>query len=170
MMTEKEFEYRIMSLSRQIYTCALNMTKDKDHAADVTQDVMLRLWDLRKELTGIENPKAYALCITRNICLDLIKKHKPIYDDEQVMHNSDSYDPIRQIEIEDTVNVVHRIINTLPSTQREVIALREIHELEYEEIAKITGLGLNNIRVLLSRARTKIKDILVKKYQVSRYD
>jgi len=42
--------------------------------------------------------------------------------------------------------------------------------MEYNEIAEITGLGLNNIRVLLSRARTKIKEILVKQYSISKYE
>ena len=50
-------------------------------------------------------------------------------------------------------------MQTLPDTQREVILLREVEELEYDEIAQITGLGLNNIRTILSRARSRVKEL-----------
>lgn len=159
-----------MPLTQHIYTCALSFMADRSYSADITQEVMLRLWDNRKELAKIDNLKAYALCITRNICLDTIKKHKPIYDEAQTHRNEEVTDPLKQIETQDTATIVRQIIETLPPTQKEVIQLREIHELEYEEIAEITGLGLNNIRVLLSRARSKVKDILIKKYQFSQYE
>ena len=62
--------------------------------------------------------------------------------------------------------IVRRIIDTLPDNQREVLLLREVEELEYDEIAHITGLGLNNIRTLLSRGRAKVKEAL----KLQRYD
>lgn len=171
MMTEKEFEHRIMPLSQNIWSFALHLTGDKDSAADITQEAMLRLWDSRKELSGVDNLKAWALKITRNLCLDMLKKHKPVYNEEEVIRCA-GYDTdlLQQIETKDVAEAVHRIIDTLPPNQKEVIILREIEELEYEEISRITGMGLNNIRVLLSRARSKVKEVLVEKYQVSRYE
>lgn len=74
------------------------------------------------------------------------------------------------IDNQETAALVRQIIETLPDTQREVILLREVEELEYDEIAQITGLGLNNIRTILSRARSRVKELLVKKYKISKYD
>ena len=79
-------------------------------------------------------------------------------------------DLLRQIEVRDTALAVRKIIDTLPDSQREVMILREVEEMEYDEIAQITGLGLNNIRVLLSRGRAKVKEILVKQYRISKYE
>ena len=72
--------------------------------------------------------------------------------------------------MQDTAEAVRQIILSLPSPQKEVMILRELEELEFDEISRITGLGLNNIRVLLSRGRSKVKEILVKKFQISKYE
>lgn len=72
-MTEKEFNHKIMPLARPVYSFALNMTGNSEDSADITQDVMIKLWDQRKDLKQIKNPKAWALKITRNLCLDWLK-------------------------------------------------------------------------------------------------
>lgn len=170
-MTEKEFNTSILPLTHDIFTFAVHLTGDRSGAADITQDVMYKLWEMRRELRKVQNPKAWALKITRNLCLDILKKQKPLYDEEQMYKNSGyDHDLLRSLEDKETAALVKQIIDTLPDNQREVVILREIEEMEYNEIAEITGLGLNNIRVLLSRARTKIKEILIKQYSISKYE
>lgn len=170
-MTENEFQNTILPLAKQVYSFALNMIGNTDDAADITQEVMIKVWDKRKESIRIGNRKAWILKITRNLCLDWLKKHKPAYD-EGLMTRNQFYDTdlLRQIEVRDTARAVRKIIDTLPDSQREVMILREMEEMEYDEIAQITGLGLNNIRVLLSRGRAKVKEILVKQYRISKYE
>lgn len=170
-MTEKEFNHIVLPLAQNIWSYALNLTGDRTTSADLTQEVMLRLWDTRRQLPEVGNIKAWALKITHNLCMDWLKKQKPIYDDTQLLRNGGyKTDLLQQIADKDTAETVRKIIDTLPPNQREVIVLREIEGLEYDEIAKITGLGLNNIRVLLSRARNKVKEILVKRYHISLYE
>lgn len=170
-MTEKEFNHIVLPLAQNIWSYALNLTGDQATSADLTQEVMLRLWDTRKQLPEVSNLKAWALKITHNLCLDWLKKQKPVYDETQLSNNGGyEADLLQQITDKDTAETVKKIIDTLPPNQREVIILREIEELEYNEIAKITGLGLNNIRVLLSRARNKVKEILIKQYHISLYE
>lgn len=62
----------------------------------------------------------------------------------------------------DSVHLVKRIMADLPDLQRTVIHLRDIEQLEYEEIAETTGLNVNAIRVNLSRARKKVRDEILK--------
>lgn len=170
-MTEKEFNHIVLPLAQNIWSYALNLTGDQATSADLTQEVMLRLWDTRKQLSKVGNLKAWALKITHNLYLDGLKKQKPVYDETQLLKNGGyEADLLQQIADKDTAEAVRKIIDTLPPNQREVIILREIEELEYDEIAKITGLGLNNIRVLLSRARNKVREILVEQYHISWYE
>lgn len=170
-MTEKEFNHMIMPLAKQVYSFVLNMTGNPDDSADITQDVMVKLWNTRQELRQIQNPKAWTLKMARNLCLDWLKKQKPTYDTEQIIRNGGyDIDLLHQIEAQDVALAVKKIIDTLPNNQREVMILRELEEMEFDEIAQITGLGLNNIRVLLSRGRAKVQEILVKEYQISKFD
>lgn len=170
-MTEKEFNHIVLPLTRPIYSFALNMTGNSADAADITQDVMIKLWDSRRELKEIKSPKAWALAMTRNLCLDWLKKQKPVYDEQEILqYKGQSTDLLYILEMQDTAEAVRQIILSLPSPQKEVMILRELEELEFDEISRITGLGLNNIRVLLSRGRSKVKEILVKKFQISKYE
>jgi len=170
-MTEKEFNHIVFPLAGNVYSYALNMTGNPADAADITQEIMIKLWNSRKKLKELENLKAWTLKITRNLCIDWMKKQKPVYREEQILlHEEYDTDLLHQIECKDSAEAVRQIIRTLPDNQREVMILREIEELEYDEIARITGLGLNNIRVLLSRGRSKVKEILVQKYKLSMYE
>ena len=156
-----------MPLADPVYAYAVNMLGNPDDAADITQDVMLRLWETRRKLQDMDSPKAWALRMTRNLCLDHLKRRRPILDEEAVIRNGGFADDLqRQVEAKDMAEIVRRIIDTLPDNQREVLLLREVEELEYDEIAHITGLGLNNIRTLLSRGRAKVKEAL----KLQRYD
>lgn len=170
-MTEKEFNHTILPLATPVFSYAVHLLGNADEAADLTQEVMIKLWDDRRSLKQIDSPKAWALKVTRNLCLDWLKKMRPVYDNEQVIrYGGYDTDLLEQIERQDTAKAVRQIIDTLPDNQREVLILREIEELEFREIAQITGLGLNNIRVLLSRGRSKVKEILVKKYRISKFE
>lgn len=151
----------ILPLAKNIYAYAQHTLSNPADAADVTQEVMVKLWNTRKELKRVENPRAWALKITRNLCLDWIKKQKPRCSDEQLSQNEDyTSNPLQEIEIKDTAVLLRHLIDTLPENQREVMILREIEELEFEEIEQITGLTVNHIRVLLSRGRSRMKEMM----------
>ena len=73
MMTEKEFNHMILPLTKNIYAYAQHILSNPTDAADITQEVMIKLWNTRRELKGVQNPRAWALKVTRNLCLDWIK-------------------------------------------------------------------------------------------------
>jgi len=66
--------------------------------------------------------------------------------------------PSDDLEIKDDARQVKAIIAQLPEQQQKVIILRDVKECSFEEIEHITGLNAINIRVLLSRARKKIRE------------
>ena len=131
----------ILPLTKNIYAYAQHILSNPTDAADITQEVMIKLWNTRRELKGVQNPRAWAL--------------KELAQNEDYTSN-----PLQEIEIKDTVSLLRQIIDTLPENQREVLILREIEELEFEEIEQITGLTANHIRVLLSRGRSKVKEMM----------
>lgn len=151
----------ILPLTKNIYAYAQHILSNPTDAADITQEVMIKLWNTRKELKGLKNPRAWALKVTRNLCFDWIKKQKPMYGEERLSQN-EAYTSnlLQEIETKDTAALLRKIIDTLPENQREVMILREIEELEFEEIEQITGLTANHIRVLLSRGRSKVREMM----------
>ncbi len=144
---------------------ARRMLKSNSEAQDAIQEVMMKLWDKKDKLTHIEKPEAYILTLCRNYCLDVLKKKRarPVEDenDQRLVNlpqQSTNYEAREKLEI------VHQIIAGLPDKYREVIQYREIDCLDFEEIKALTGFEVPHIRVILSRARLKIKEEIRKIY------
>ena len=61
-------------------------------------------------------------------------------------------------EVRDEAQQVRHIIARLPVQQQKIVTLRDVKGCSYEEIEQVTGLNATNVRVLLSRARKKIRE------------
>ncbi|HEV8512284.1 MAG TPA: sigma-70 family RNA polymerase sigma factor, partial [Cyclobacteriaceae bacterium] len=134
-------------------------------AEDVVQEVFARLWSRKVSLENINNIKAFAFKMTRNLCLDKIKLRKQkVGKTEKSMLLVSDFNPHELAEIKDMISIVQKIISFLPEQQRLVIQLKSIEELSFEEIEEITDMSVNSIRVNLSRARKTINEIYQKHF------
>jgi len=163
-MVARDFKTRILPVSKKLLRFATHFLKDEDEARDVVQDVFLKLWQKRDSLNEIENIEAFAMRMTRNRCLDIVRANRvvPIDADTDRKMKEETVDVHGQVEISETAIQIRKLINELPDLQRTVMLLRDIEQLEYEEIAERTDLKVNAIRVNLSRARKKVRDEFLK--------
>lgn len=151
-------------MSSKLLRFALQILQDEESAKDVLQDVFLKLWQKRDELEKVESLEAFAMRMIRNRCLDVIRARRTV-SMEVVKKNQlpeDEPHDTDHLEIADSAVLVRKIIAELPDLQRTVIQLRDIEQLEYEEISEVTQLNVNAIRVNLSRARKKVRDEILK--------
>ena len=163
-MGESEFKTTVLPLSKKLLRFAVRFMKDEDQARDVIQDIFLKLWQKKDELNQIENVEAFAMRMIRNRCLDILRANKvvPIDVETDRKMKQETIDVHSQIELNEAAGQVKTLINQLPDLQQKVMHLRDIEQLEYEEIAERTGLQVNAIRVNLSRARKKVRDEFLK--------
>ena len=163
-MLARDFKTDVLPISNKLLRFALQILQDEEQAKDVLQDIFLKLWQKRDELAKVENLEAFAIRMTRNRCLDVIRSRRTV-SMEVVKKNRISVEDCSDtdyLENSDTASLIKRIINDLPELQRTVIQLRDIEQLEYDEIAEATELNVNAIRVNLSRARKKVRDEILK--------
>lgn len=129
-------------------------------AEDMVQGAYLKLWDKRNELTGIQNTEAYCITLIKNLCYDSLRLTRPDMDSRlpEELPLATSTDIARETEQRDVATQIRKLIHRLPQQQRQVMVMRDIGDSSYEEIEQATGLTAVNIRVLLSRARKKIRE------------
>jgi|WetSurMetagenome_2_1015567.scaffolds.fasta_scaffold89600_4 RNA polymerase sigma factor (sigma-70 family) len=165
-MQINEFRENIIPLSNRLLRFAGCFLKNEEDAKDTVQDVLLKLWQKRESLANVKNIEAFSMQMTRNLCLDKIKAQKPVRlnseADLKINRFMEMYDAT---EWEDTANHVKRLIGKLPEQQKSVIFLRDVEQMEFSEIGKITGMELNAVRVNLSRARKQVRDELLKNWE-----
>lgn len=159
-MDAKEYSQLFSGLSDRLFRLAKSMLRNNDDAQDAVQNVHLKLWEKREMLNNVENKNTFALKTMRNLCIDNIRQ-KHYSDELKPEFEYDSPTPIQQTEIKDLTEFAKLLIEKLPEKQRSIIRLRDVEELELDEIAKIMNMTVNAVTVNLSRARTAVKTQLI---------
>jgi len=162
-MTRKEFETEILILSDNLYRFAFRFLSNKEEAEDAVQEVFLKLWKIKDKLEGYSNIRAFIMTMTRNHCLDrLRKKRTETFDDARTEYTGTS-DMNENMENKESFIIITEIIDSLPDNYRSVIQLHDISGYDYTEISEKLKIDISNLRVMLSRARKMVREELKKR-------
>ena len=162
-MTLEEFKINIYPVKDKIFRFAKRILNNQSEAEDIVQEIFLKLWKLNSEIQILKNPEAFAMKMTKNLCLDRIKMKKEFTPDYKF--DSSNITGEHDFEKKDMYNKIHEIIQTLPEQQKMIIQLRDIEGFTYDEIENIMMMNRNALRANLCRARAKIREKLLKLQQ-----
>ena len=138
------------------------MNGDPDTAADITQDVFLKLLENIQSVRKIGKFQNYLLTIAVNTCNNYYKKAKPIYMDLETLADIEvADDTFEKIELDELKTDVQYAINTLPDYQKEVIILRFYYDLKIREIANITKVSVSTVKSRLQQGIKKLERYLI---------
>ena len=145
-------------LADRFYRVAYYLLESEEDAEDALQELYLKLWAARSGLSAVQNPSAYGISMLKNICIDrirkrMVRKAEPL---DKVPHPEDAHTESRT-DIKDTLRYLLQEMEKLPDKQRVVLRMRAVEGLEYEDIARRTGLSEVYIRVLVTMARKTLK-------------
>jgi RNA polymerase sigma factor (sigma-70 family) len=148
------------------YNLAHWLTRDRRAAEDLVQDACVRALKFIDGFRG-GNSRAWLLTIVRNSYYSGLKKRRPEgiqlpFDEARIDADGGvSYagplperdDVTTMLEREETRALIQQALNELPDEYREVVILRELEDLSYQEIARIVQVPLGTVMSRLSRAR-----------------
>lgn len=158
-MTSKEFTDKFLSLEGPLYRVAYYILESGQDAEDALQDLMVRLWNSRDALDNVLNPKAYCIMMMKNECIDRIRKRRiPNVSAELAECESDDIDALQSLEEKERLERVMKAMDRLSDAERKVLQMHVMEDLSYEEMSERTGMSNVTLRVLLSRARKKIRN------------
>ena len=132
-------------------------------SGEEAEEVLVKLWNKNESLNGYKSIEAFAMTMTKNYCLDQLKSKRA--SNMIIVQNNytDREAGLQEIlEDKDTWNWVEKIINNLPEQQKLIVQMRDIEEMEFEEIAKVLEMNEQAIRTALSRARKTIRERMIK--------
>lgn len=157
-MEIEEFNLHIVSLRHELLVAARRLSRDEDLAEDYVQEVLLKLWTKRDTLRQHPNYKALALTMIRNVHIDNWR-HKQL---EVSMGETRDIAATDEIEKDDNITTISKIIETLPPLQARVFKMKELQGYDYEEIALILGCNEESLRQNISRARKRIREEFIR--------
>ncbi len=167
-MKNDEFIEKVVSLSPRIYPMVARLLGNNGEAEDAVQETMLKLWKRRNSLDTHPNLQGFVFLTAKNHCLDVLKRRKHIFEEIGYTDIRDHSGNNKEYEDVEHYNFMKEVINNLPEKYREVIILRDLDGLEFDEISVITGKTTEYLRVILSRARKSVAKEISEIYSYER--
>ena len=158
-MTEQRFHSEYIALADSLYRVAFYMLESEAEAEDAVQELYLKLWEGRGQLDEVRQPKAYCIRMLKNLCLDRIRRAQHLTFPERLPETDSGRAQDDEIDGRRRLDKVLEAVKSLPERQRQVLLMRTVQGLSYEEISAATGMNYLTLRVLLSQARKRLKSI-----------
>ncbi len=168
----------VSRFERFVYNTALSVLRNAgaspDLADDIAQNAFIKAWRSLSSFRGEASLSTWLFRITVNTARDTLRAQSRRGELSLTRDDSDSDEicewdlpvmsgdtiPEDMLEKSELIRGVRRAIEKLPEEQRQVVVLRDIHELSYIEISRILGVGLGTVKSRLNRGRANLKTIL----------
>ena len=170
---EKAFSQLVSIYEDSVFNMAMYITKNREDALDVSQEVFLKLWRTLESFRGECSIKSYLMKLTKNAALDLKRRNSYRQTVSLTMENYEGESS--QLDIADTsedanpqeaylrrerIEKVRRAISELDEEHRQVIVMREMNGMSYREISDALGINEGTVKSRINRARSALKKIL----------
>ena len=168
-MTEQETVLRAKGAHQdRIYTLCLRMTGDREDAQDAAQEAFLNAWRGLASFQGDSSFSTWLYRLASNACIDLLRKRKRRQERENFCSLDDEEagwlepaapgaGPEEELERKERRQALERELRALPDHQREILVMREVSGLSYQEIGELLSLDLGTVKSRLARARLALK-------------
>lgn len=153
-----------------VFTIVLRYIKGREDAEEVAQDIFIKAYKSMADFKGASKFSTWLYTITTTTCITFLRKKKlqmQSLDNEHVFvvaENQDSGMNANAIEQKSRVAMVNNAIALLNGDDAEIITLFYKGEQTLEEIAQVLGIEVNNAKVRLHRARTRLKEKMQKHF------
>lgn len=167
----RAFRTLVETFQRFVYSIAFRFTRDEAEAEDLTQETFIRLWKNLDRYKSEFKLKTWLGKIVTNLALDHLKsgrikneKMRVAMDDEL---NAQSYEQPETIwNAAELQQLVLKLSALLTPKQRAVFVLRDLEQLDAEEVCEILGMSAGNMKSNLYYARLSMKTEIEKHYKI----
>ena len=148
---------------RKVFNVAYKFVGKHDEAEDLTQDIFLKIFKALATFDRRANFQTWIISISRNLCIDhyrSVRKERQTMARDVEMSDlqpaSADRGPYAAAEHQDLRAMLRQALETLPSTLRTAVVLRDLQELSYQEIADRLGLPEGTVKSRINRGRIEL--------------
>ena len=172
------FEALVRAHEKTVYNIALRMLGNPQDAEDAAQDAFLKAYRSIDALQDSDRFSVWLYRIVSNVCLDQLRARKrrqelsvTVENDEGELEElelpDERFSPAHLLDRKLTREAVQRGLNALNDEARNILLLREIRGLSYEEIGQALNLEPGTVKSRLFRSRKKLCEILLQDGNIS---
>ncbi len=166
------FEELVTRYEKRVYAIALRSSGSPEDAADITQEVFLKVWRSMESFRGDSGFSTWLFRITMNLCVDHARRRQtqpqtqPLVqgeeDDERPIPDT-SPTPEEHLENSELGRELAAALDEVSDEHRRIVLLRDVSGMSYTEIAEVLEISEGTVKSRLSRARIALRKILLKR-------
>lgn len=155
----KRYRQWVKEYQDQAWTVARYILKDAQEAEDATQEAFVKLWHNQDNIDP-ERVKPWLMKVTRNGCLDRLRRRKDNVEFDESHMPADVSGPMQGAAASEISVWLKRAISGLKEPYRSLVVLRDVNQHSYEEVAGMLELSLAQVKTYLHRARKQLREQL----------
>jgi RNA polymerase sigma-70 factor (ECF subfamily) len=161
------FEELYVRFEGMVFNLALRMTGEPDDAADLSQEIFLRIYRHLGKFRGRSSLKTWIYRIAVNCCRSRLKR-RPLSRQDPARVSPVGLEEVPDVRrgpeqralARGASEVLAAALARLPVAFREAVVLRDIEGLSYQEIALATGLRIGTVRSRIARGRDRLRTVI----------
>ena len=166
------FEQLLLLHQKKVYNLCLRMSANPDDALDLSQEAFIKAWRSIGQYQFEASFSTWLFRLTSNVCIDFLRRKKRRQETSLTENYDDSDDgaellvpdgnplPEQQAISNETRLELAQAMEKLSPDHREILQLRVVEDLPYEQIADILGVRVGTVKSRLARARLSLRKIL----------
>lgn len=162
-MTSQEFEHIATELRPRLKTIGRQFFGDDDAAEDIAQETLMRLWMLREHIRPEMGTETLAVRMAKNLCVSEWRKQKVRQGEALQVELTAHEDIQRDVERREDIERLRQAISRLKPAEQRLFRMRHEAEMDIQQIVAATGIGARSVSAMLSSAKRKLQEILIKK-------
>ena len=175
---ETAFNLLVITYERRVFALVFRMLGRREEAEDLAQEVFVQVFKAIDQFRGDSKLSTWIYRIAVNLCKNrtkyLSRRHANDQDDVDAMHDRAPLSAAKGVSVGDVGRpdelvegmqlevIVKRAIQSIDPDFREVLILRDVEDMSYEEIAAVTGLADGTVKSRIHRARAQLRALVEK--------
>lgn len=169
---QEAFEQLVLDNQNRVYSLTVRLVGDREEGADLAQEAFFKAWQGLSSFQGESSFSTWVYRLATNVCIDCLRRRKRRREVEDAVSLDDeeagwaepvdwSQDPQRQLERAELSRAVSRGLEALPEHHKNVLVMRELSGLSYQEIGRALELDMGTVKSRIARARLALRKILL---------
>jgi len=157
---DKAFDLIYTTYADRLYGVAFAYTKSADFSEEVVQEVFLKLWEKRQELSHVESIEAYIYMMTRNAVINKLRtltREREAFKKLAAFFENNTRTPEQELSFKESNQLIETAVSNLTEQQQLVYRLVRQEGLTREEVARRLNISENTVRNHMAKALQYIK-------------
>lgn len=162
------FEKLVSEFKKRIFSLSMGMLGNREDALDATQEVFIKIYRSVGSFKGESALSTWIFRITKNVCIDFLRKNRAVSEDEipETLPDTALPSPEEALLLCQKRDLVKSCIKELPVNYKTVLLLREYEQMSYSEIAQTLEISEGTVKSRIARARQYLFKLLKSKEEL----